>query len=225
MKSNRKERKGKRSASLLGLAVLCYLAIQPMHPYELSKTLRDHGDTRSVRFTHGSLYTVIGQLLRAGLITEIETSRQGARPERTVYAITDDGRRELQDWLREIVGEPAFEYPNFVTGLAFLGGLHPTAAVDLLQRRTERLKQEGAATQRGIDMALDTGVLPFFLVEEDYRVTMIEAEIEFIRKLIARITNKKNGWAPQWAAAYKQMHRSKRISPADSAKSSERRRI
>ena len=70
-----------------------------MHPYELGRNLREHGDDRSIKFNHGSLYMVIGQLARAGFITEQETSRAGQRPERTVYALTDAGRDELRDWL------------------------------------------------------------------------------------------------------------------------------
>ena len=37
---------------------------------------------------------VVQQLVRAGFIVEPETTRSGRRPERTVYSLTDDGRRE-----------------------------------------------------------------------------------------------------------------------------------
>ena len=104
---------GKRKVgNLLALAVLSYLSQQPMHPYELGRTLREHGDDRSIKFNHGSLYMVIGQLARAGFITEQETSRAGQRPERTVYALTDACRAELRDWLAELVEQPQHEYPR-----------------------------------------------------------------------------------------------------------------
>jgi len=41
---------------------------------------------------------VVRQLANAGFVAEHETSREGQRPERTVYAITDTGRAELRDW-------------------------------------------------------------------------------------------------------------------------------
>lgn len=65
--------------------------------------LRDFGDARSIKFNHGSLYMVVQQLARAGLIAEQETTRQGQRPERTVYALTPEGREEFRRWLRELV--------------------------------------------------------------------------------------------------------------------------
>ena len=68
---------------MLALAVLSYLSQQPMHPYELARTLREHHEDRSIRFNHGS-HMVVQQLAKAGFITEVETSRDGQRPERTV---------------------------------------------------------------------------------------------------------------------------------------------
>ena len=59
----------RKVGNLLALAVLSYLSQQPMHPYELSRTLREHGDERSIKFNHGSLYMVVGQLAKAGYIT------------------------------------------------------------------------------------------------------------------------------------------------------------
>jgi DNA-binding PadR family transcriptional regulator len=34
--------------NLLALAVLSYLSQTPMHPYELGRTLREHGDDRCI---------------------------------------------------------------------------------------------------------------------------------------------------------------------------------
>lgn len=100
---------GKRKVSnLLALAVLSYLMQRPMHPYELGRTLRDNGDARSIKFNHGSLYMVVQQLTKAGFIAEQETSREGQRPERTVYALTDAGRDELRDWVALLETESAF---------------------------------------------------------------------------------------------------------------------
>ena len=104
---------GKRKVgNLLALAVLSCLTEQPMHPYELGRTLREHGDDRSIKFNHGSLYMVIGQLAKAGFIAEQETSRAGQRPERTVYALTDAGRDELRDWLGELLRAAAARVPR-----------------------------------------------------------------------------------------------------------------
>ena len=112
--------KKRKVGNLLALAVLSYLTQRPMHPYELSRTLRDNNDVRSIKFNHGSLYMVVGQLARAGFIAEQETSRERQRPERTLYALTDAGRHELHDWLRELVEQRQHEYPHFVATLSLI---------------------------------------------------------------------------------------------------------
>ena len=180
----------------LALAVLSYLTMKPMHPYELSRTLRDNGDARSIKFNHGSLYMVVQQLARAGFIAEVETSREGQRPERTVYAITDDGRREAREWLSELIGQPEHEYPHFVTALSLVAALPPGEVVPLLCARLEALASQRAEIQGMIDSSLSQGVPRLFLVEEEYRLALLDAESAFVERLIAEIGDPEAGWGP-----------------------------
>ncbi|HEY9350388.1 MAG TPA: PadR family transcriptional regulator [Acidothermales bacterium] len=194
----------RKVGNLLGLAVLSYLTQGPMHPYQLSRTLRDNGDARSIKFNHGSLYMVVRQLAQAGLITDVETTRVGQRPERTVYALTDAGRRELRDWLRELVGGPQYEYPQFVAALSLIGALPPDEVVGLLRNRLRRLEDQRAEIRELIDQAIADDVHPLFLVEEDYRLALLDADSTFVEQFIERIENPQTGWAQQWA----EFHRS-----------------
>lgn len=180
----------------LALAVLSYLTMRPMHPYELSRTLRDNGDARSIKFNHGSLYMVVQQLAKAGFIAEVETSREGQRPERTVYAITDAGRREARDWLSELISEPEHEYPHFVTALSLVAALPPGEVVPLLRTRLEALAGQRAEIQGMIDSSLSQGVPRLFLVEEEYRLALLDAESAFVEQFIAEIGDPEAGWGP-----------------------------
>lgn len=191
---------GKRKvANLLALAVLSSLRQQPMHPYELGRTLREHGDARSIKYNHGSLYMVVQQLAKAGFITELETSREGQRPERTVYALTDAGREELRDWLRELVEQRAHEYPAFVAALSLIAALPPAEVLGLLRARLERVAGQRAEAQAVIDTALADGVPGLFLIEEEYRVALLAAESAFVGQLIERIADPATDWVRAWA--------------------------
>ena len=189
----------RKVGNLLALAVLSYLSRQPMHPYELSRTLREHGDERSIKFNHGSLYMVVGQLAKAGYITEVETSRAGQRPERTVYALTDEGRAEFRDWLRDLVAEPEHEYPHFVAALSLIAALPPSQVVPLLRHRLDQLHQARAEIRGLIDTSLDGGVPELFLVEEEYRLSLLDAETAFVEQFIRKITDPHTGWGAMWA--------------------------
>jgi DNA-binding PadR family transcriptional regulator len=190
--------------NLLALAVLGYLTQRPMHPYELSRTLRENDDARSFRFSHGSLYMVFGQLSKAGLIIEQETRREGHRPERTLYAITEAGRTEFREWLSHLLAEPQQEYPHFVAALAMIAALPPGEAVGLFRDRLARLAAQRSAGQEVIDRALATGLHPLFLVEEEYRIAMLDAETAFVTRLIGQITDPEAGWGPLWTQFHSQ---------------------
>ena len=185
--------------NLLALAVLSYLTRRPMHPYELSRMLRDNGDARSIKFNHGSLYMVFGQLARAGFVVAQETTREGQRPERTVYALTDAGRGEFSRWLRDLVEEPRHEYPHFVAALSLVAALPPDEVVDLLRSRLARLAAQRAEITALLESTLATGLHPLFLVEEDYRLALLAAESGFVEQFIDRITHPETGWGPLWA--------------------------
>lgn len=191
--------KQRKVGNLLALAVLSYLSQRPMHPYELGRTLRAHGDERSIRYNHGSLYMVVQQLAKAGFVIAQETTRDGARPERTVYALTDTGRRELRDWLRELIEVPEHEYPHFVAALSLIAALPPSEVVELLGRRLERLATQRAGTRELIDRTLAQGVPALFLVEEEYRLALLDAESVFVERFIEQITHPQTGWGRSWA--------------------------
>jgi DNA-binding PadR family transcriptional regulator len=188
----------RKVGNLLALAVLSYLTQGPMHPYELGRTLREHGDARSIKFNHGSLYMVVQQLAKAGFIVAQETTRAGQRPERTVYALTDAGRRELRDWLRELVEVPQHEYPQFVAALSLIAALPPSEVVELLGRRLGRLTEQLTEIRGLVDNTLALGVHPLFLVEEDYRLALLDAESVFVEQLIQQYTDPQTGWGRVW---------------------------
>jgi DNA-binding PadR family transcriptional regulator len=176
--------KRRKVSNPLGLAVLAWLMTGPMHPYELGRRLQETGMDRSVKFNRGSLYMVIEQLSKAGFVAEQETVRDSQRPERTVYALTDDGRTELYDWMRELVAEPRHEYVQFGVALSLLSVLPPVEAVELLTKRLASLTTETQEIRNTIRTATKGGVGWVFLIEEEYRLAVLEAESAFVTRLM-----------------------------------------
>ena len=70
----------------------------------------------------------------------------------------------------------------------------------LLRRRLERLAGQRAEIRELIDRTVAGGVHPLFLVEEEYRIALLEADAAFVHDLIGRITDPNDGWAPLWAS-------------------------
>src|SRR5580704_3114294 len=131
-----------RLSNPLALAVLVLLFERPMHPYEMASTLRERHAEGAVKVRYGSLYTVIELLQRDGYIVPMQTTREGRRPERTVYALTPAGAVEMRDWLADLLGNPVKEYPRFEAALALLPALKPERVTELLEARLLRLEHE-----------------------------------------------------------------------------------
>jgi len=177
----------KNRANPLALAVLVCLAEQPRHPYEIATTLRRRQKHESVRLNYGSLYGVVESLERRGLIEAQETRRSGRLPERTVYRLTESGRIELHDWLTDLLSMPVKEYPAFQAALSFLPTLPPGDVASLLAERAGHLEAElaqAAATRELIEKA---GLPRLFWVENEFELVLREAELGYVRRLIADI--------------------------------------
>jgi DNA-binding PadR family transcriptional regulator len=165
----------------LALAVLTLLFEQPMHPYEMAATLRERQKDVSIKLNYGSLYTVVDQLQRAGFIVPQQTIRDGRRPERTVYAITDAGQTYMRTWMHDLVRKPTKEYPQFEAAISLIGVLHPDDAAALLAERTTRLESAVARLRRILDETAAQGLPRLFLIEGEYELAMTEAELAWVR--------------------------------------------
>jgi DNA-binding PadR family transcriptional regulator len=171
----------------LALAVLACLFERPMHPYEMAGTMRERHQDESIKLNYGSLYTVTQSLQRLCLIEPQETAREGNRPERTVYRLTDAGRLELIDWLSELICQPVRDYTNFEAGLALLPVLPPAEAVRLLEQRCERLETDIAQAHAVGAMLAERKLPRLFLIESEYRLRLKQAELDWVRALVADV--------------------------------------
>ncbi len=173
----------------LALAVLICLSERPMHPYEVATTLRQRQKHESVRLNYGSLYAVVASLEKRGLIAPQETKRAGRLPERTVYRLTEAGQIEAHDWLTDLISTPVKDYPSFEAALSFLPALPPDDVADLLAERAQRIELELVQAHALRELMEKQGLPRLFWVEEEFRTVLREAELSYVRQLIAEITN------------------------------------
>jgi DNA-binding PadR family transcriptional regulator len=179
----------KRSGSnLLALAVLALLAERPTHPYEMDFLMRTRGLEQSIKLNRGSLYTVVETLQRDGLIVPQETQREGRRPERTVYALTEAGRAKFAGWHRELMSKPATEYTQFAAALCFIAHFSPTEAIALLEQRALSLDSEIEERQFRLDATQERLNVPrLFLLEEEFALSQRQAEVQWVRQIVREI--------------------------------------
>jgi DNA-binding PadR family transcriptional regulator len=188
----------KRPANALALAVLTLLYEKPMHPYEMSTTLRHRSKEDSIRLNYGSLYAVVESLRKKGLVKAGETRREGNRPERTVYTLTGEGEHAMREWLAEMLRDPQPQFTDFEAALSLMGALPPDVVEDMLRQRLEALAKE-SARQKGLRAMLPDGFPELFTVEGDYAEHLREAETAFVQALVDKISSRRLGGLEGWA--------------------------
>ena len=182
----------------LALAVLACLAEKPMYPYEITTTLRERGKDDSIRLNFGSLYAVIKALEKHGLVTASHAEREGNRPERVVYEITEAGKAEAASWLRELLAVPSKEYPDVEAGLSLIAMLSPQEVTALLRARVAALDAEIEGRSSANAAATAGGLPEMFLVESDYRLAMVRAERDWVVRFAERLERGDVGGQQAW---------------------------
>src|SRR6516164_755067 len=134
---------------MVALAALALLCEQPRHPYELQRILRMRHKDYALGKTR-ALYRAIAELEAAGSIEALETSREGRRPERTVYRITEEGREELVNWLTELLERPVHEFPIFNVAVGLMAYLPEDDAIAALSARSVSLRATIAALDESL---------------------------------------------------------------------------
>jgi len=175
--------------------VLSFLAEAPMHPYLMQQRIKERGKDQVANVAQpNSVYQVIERLRREGLITVRETSREERRPERTVYETTEVGRRTLDLWLRTMLSAPERDFPDFPAALSVMMLLGPDDVRHLLEARAEAL----ARRLEDLDPAKYANIPRLFLVEDEYRRAVTQAELDWARSVIEDLRAGRLTWSEEW---------------------------
>lgn len=177
----------------LGVVVLGLLRERDMHPYQMLRLMQQRRDDRLVGCSRGTLYHTVARLERHGLVEEVGVDRDGNRPERTTYAVTDAGRAAADDWVRA-------RLPRIDGILEFrvaLGEAHdlPRAEVaSLLSERRTALSAYRDELRAGLAGAASRQVPAQFLVELDREEHVLAADLAWLDGFLTRLADPDIPW-------------------------------
>jgi DNA-binding PadR family transcriptional regulator len=187
---------GRSRATLTPLALMALelLHEHPMHPYEMHQLLRARQAGKVLKLSAGSLYHTIERMAGHGLIEAVETSREGRRPERTTYRITEAGRDAFAERLREIIAEPASEFPIYGIGIGLLHTLDRDDALIQLRRREMDLAANIASVKVYIDNLENSDVETMYWIDTKLTLALLETELAWTTRFIADIDSGALRW-------------------------------
>jgi DNA-binding PadR family transcriptional regulator len=181
----------RRDRDLPALAVLALLSTGPRHTYDIHRLLVETGKV----FVTGlprSLYHAVDRLERSGLIEPVGTERHAGRPERTVYALTSEGRDEVRHRVEALLATPTADADTTYAALSFIAVMNQDQAVGALHARTDALT--AAIEQIEADLASASEVQPLLLVESEFELARLRAEHAWMGGLADRIEAKSIEW-------------------------------
>ncbi|MGU3292272.1 PadR family transcriptional regulator [Williamsia sp. M5A3_1d] len=183
-----------RAMTPLAVLVLGLAAERPMHPYEMLQTLLARKEDRFANIRPGSLYHTVDRLLDRELLCVSDIERSGNRPERTVYAITEQGRSALTRRLTVLLQTPSAEYPELYLGLAEAHELPRSTVIESLAVRIDALTAERAMFTAAADQAAGRGVSEIYLLDIGCRCATLTAQIDWLTDLHSRLVDGTLSW-------------------------------
>lgn len=178
----------------LAVAALALLAEGPTHPYEMYQTLVLRSEDRLVKVRPGSLYHTVDRLARQGYVRATGTEREGNRPERTTYEITEDGTRALTERIADIVGTPINEYPEFPVGLGESNNLPVESVIALLRQRVSLIRADIETLDEAQRKVTAKGLPARYWMDVRYLRAMAEADAATLEALIDDLVSGEISW-------------------------------
>ena len=160
------------------IVVLSLLAEQPRHGYNLDRTIEQRGYRQWTSLAFSSVYYLLKRLSERGLLEPDE----GSQGRRTVFRVTEAGRRELRQAAGERVLAPAPPSAGVLPALNAYSRLDDPALAALLARRAEALLgrlDELRALRAQVD---EEHALAIF----DYEILRQEADLTWTRTLLKK---------------------------------------
>jgi len=124
-----------QDANPVRLLILGLLVEAPQHGHQIRRAAEQSGIEQWGGVKVGALYGMLHRLEAEGLIEPVRTEQQGHRPQRTVYAITDEGRAELAVHRDRALTQPVVYSTTVEAALKWSAGLDEAALGERLSRR------------------------------------------------------------------------------------------
>jgi len=153
----------------LSYIVLSLLAREPMSGYDLTTQLKKHF-APFWPISHTQIYPALAQLEQQGLARYHIVDQYGVRPNKKVYAITDEGRAALRQWVESptsrVILRDAFFLKAYSLWLA-----HPERMMEMFREQAQlhkeqlELLEQALEAKRSTNSAAPEKTVPFELTD------------------------------------------------------------
>lgn len=168
-----------RDANPVRLLILGLLASGPMHGHQIRRTAEQTDIEQWGGVKVGALYGMLHRLEAEGLVEPLRAEQEGRRPQRTVYAITEDGWKELAIHRDRALTQPDLHSTTVEIALNWAAGLDYDALRERLSLRRSAVARALKDLAASRELHLQEGHLPVSSIA-GYRRTELHLEAELV---------------------------------------------
>jgi DNA-binding PadR family transcriptional regulator len=158
----------------------------PMYGHQLRRDARIDRTQMWSEVQPGSLYSALHRLSAEGLIEPLRTEQDGQLPARTVYGITDEGRRELRALRAEALQEVRVQPDPVDLALAMSGGMDEDTLRGYIEDRIRALSARASQLDHQRERTWPDQTVADDLVVEHARLR-VAAEIGWHQLVLDRL--------------------------------------
>ena len=151
------------------------------HGYQLNEYFK-HTLSLCADMKKSTAYYILNKLEKDGYVVQ-ETERQGNRPERRVYELTEMGRSLFYELLRQNLGDFSQTYYDDDIGIAFMDQLPINEVRLLLASKRDKLL---AVLNQFNQVPAHEGSWRFVI---DHNITHLEAEVSWLERVLQELSN------------------------------------
>lgn len=159
----------------------------PLNAYEIVKQLQWMNVKYWYNIADSTVYATIKSLEKKGYISG-NIAKEGKMPDKTIYTLTEKGRTELMETLRDSIVKFDFDTNIFSIASFFLDVLEPHEQKELLERRLDNLNQYLRGIKSQVTKTWEEKVSCFHVANINRMIDIVNAEIDGTNRILKEIS-------------------------------------
>jgi DNA-binding PadR family transcriptional regulator len=135
--------------SLIDLFLIGFIVEKPWNAYELAKFIEGHDLQEIIRISTPSIYKNLTKLAQKGYL-EVQISKEGGRPEKKIYSITEQGKAYFLELLHKAATLPVYYHFSCNTVVMHLNKVEKDEGLQLLDVLRSALAQKQIGVNKAV---------------------------------------------------------------------------
>ncbi len=170
------------------LVVLGILMERSSHPYEMQQFIKQREMDQYIKMQKGSLYYTINQLENNGFVEVESVVRDTNHPDKTIYRITETGRKEFHDLLLQQLLQPERVFNPIHETTAFIRHLEKDELIEALKAKINSAEKELSYVINSYKKN-ETGIPKYGLYIMASGIEFMRIEIAMLKNLLTDVEN------------------------------------